>query len=222
MEAADILFPNSKPSPQGQPNAEQSDDERRAESLYGSGQVEKSADQSPFMRPPPVSHPDQISVETIKAAVPANVAELRASDTERALYSPQGTYADVIKIDMFDTHSGEFHLTEQAQEAILAEYREMAADMALSKDEVDLLHSRVLNQRNNPADLDEAMQRALTRVEAKYGKEGAKEALAAANKLLNRDPRTRNLINAWGLGNDPDTVMTLVEVARREQSRGRL
>ncbi len=157
------------------------------------------------------------------SAVPESIKALRDEDVERKLFSAQGTYSDVIPDDMFDQHSvGAMDTPVEVKTGLIREYREIAADVGLSKEDVQLLQQRTLSLRDAPIDDDDQQAGAMLRLVEVFGAEGVREALKEANALLDRDPRTRQLVHGWGLGNDAETIVMLVRAARSERAKGRL
>lgn len=158
----------------------------------------------------------------VQVIIPTDVRALREADTDRVMFSAQKMYESAIPDDLFDPDSVESELSPEAQAAVIGEYREMAADCGLSNTEVSQLQARILAQRANPVPNAVQQAEAVRRLESAFGANGAEQALAAANRLLDRDPRIKEMIKAWGVGNDPDTIVMVAQVARREQARGRL
>lgn len=155
--------------------------------------------------------------------LPDAVRTLRGEDTPRKLYSPQQTYSGVIPDDMFEQHGTVPEgVSQEVQAAIIHEYREMAADTGLSNDDVRLLKDRTLALRDNPVPPEQQQAEARLRLAAEFGADGVEKALKDANALLNRDPRVRNLLQGWGLGDDPDTVVLVARAAARQRAQGRL
>jgi hypothetical protein len=155
--------------------------------------------------------------------LPDAVRTLREEDTPRKLYSPQQTYSGVIPDDMFEQYGTvPDGMPQEIQVAIIQEYREMAADTGLSNDDVRLLKDRTLALRDNPIPPERQQAEARLRLATEFGADGIEKALKDANALLNRDPRVRNLLHAWGLGDDPDTVVLVARAAARQRAQGRL
>lgn len=155
--------------------------------------------------------------------LPDGIKNLRSDDAERRLYSPQQTYRNVIPDDMFEQHGTvPVEISPEVQTAIIREYRELAADTGLSHDDVQLLKDRTMALHASPVSQEQQQAEARQRLAAEFGPEGVASALKGANALLNRDPRVRALLQGWGLGDDPDTVVLVARAAARERSKGRL
>ncbi|CAB3648611.1 hypothetical protein CEY09_05360 [Achromobacter marplatensis] len=180
----------------------------------------------------PPDEPEQAATEEaaqeppaldVNKHLPDAVRTLREEDTPRKLYSPQQTYSSVIPDDMFEQHGTvPEDMPQEVQAAIIHEYREMAADTGLSSDDVRLLKDRTLTLRDNPVPPELQQAEARVRLAAEFGADGIEKALKDANALLNRDPRVRNLLHGWGLGDDPDTVVLVARAAARQRAQGRL
>tara|TARA_R110000851_G_scaffold165169_2_gene309945 strand:+ start:154950 stop:155642 length:693 start_codon:yes stop_codon:yes gene_type:complete len=224
---ASVLFPSMQPdAPRTESEPVQAPNEPSVESvLYPSTQPKAQPTAPGTMAttadPNAGQNPNGREVERIRNSVPSEVQALRDGDSDRAMFSPQKTYESAIPDDIFDAESVESELPPETQAAVLYEYRELAADHGLSHTEIGRLHQRILAQRNDPAPPEQQQAQALQRLSEVYGPD-VQEALADANRLLDRDPRTKNAIKAWGLGNDPETIVLVAQVARREKARGRL
>jgi hypothetical protein len=107
-----------------------------------------------------------------------------------------------------------------------AESKEIFCDLGFSAPEARDVVSLVKQVSENPP--DEATQASWQKeawadlVRSSGGENGARESLGLAKKLLNRDPRTKQIVLSLGLGNNPRIVKLMVEKARAERARGRL
>jgi hypothetical protein len=147
--------------------------------------------------------------------VPEEVRALREADSARAMFSPQKTYADAIK-------SGPDWPAEN--QAAAAEWREVAADFELSTDQTRELAELVYGMQELPSEQTRGewwadAQRELRRA---YGEQGAQEALADAQRLIERDPRVACFLRETGLNAHPRVVMLVAEKARSARTRGKL
>lgn len=140
--------------------------------------------------------------------VPEAVRKLREADSDRRMFSPQKSYAQALPIDP------EWPTKVQAT---IAELREVAADLGLSDVEARALGE--LLQREPASDEERAASRA--ELQRRYGP-GADEELAEAQKLVARDPRFREFMDAAGWEAHPRLVMIFADKARAERARGRL
>lgn len=168
--------------------------EQHAESLFGS----KDAAPAPFMD------------------VPDDVKAIRES-ADRRMFDAQTTYRDALPDDVFksDEHSAE----DSAKAA--REVREIAADLDLGPDEFKGLYQRAIDLRVEPVPEADQVAEAINALNARFGN-SAKQALRDARLLIERDIRMAKIIEGWGLGNDPHTIVTLAEKARSQIAAGKL
>jgi hypothetical protein len=151
------------------------------------------------------------------AEVPAEIRELREADRDRAMLSPQRTYADALKDDVRDT--------EEAR-AFRAEAREQFADLGLSSSEarqvVEVFDSALRDGIPDEATRARWQSQALDAVFREHGPKEAPRRIAAARALVARDVRVQRILDATGLGSHPAVVSLLISKAHSERMRGRL
>ncbi|WP_398307375.1 hypothetical protein [Zoogloea sp.] len=155
--------------------------------------------------------------------VPENIKAMREADGLRALYSPQGSYASVLPDDLWAGDETAKAIPEPVQRAALAELREMAADVAMSHDDVRALQSIARQIPEAPSDADRIAWReqAVTRLNETYGNSAA-QAFRDARAFIAQDPRRAKLLDAKGLGDHPDTVLMVARLARQARIQGKL
>lgn len=148
--------------------------------------------------------------------VPEEVAVLR-DDPLRRMYPAQVSLQEAIPDQLFTSAEG---IDPQAGRKTARELREMAADLTLGRGEVQTLRSRaafVHEHKPDPAAQRDAAVEALNR---EFGN-GAKQALRDARALLQRDPRTAKIIEAMGVGDDPQVVLMIARAARQQRVAGK-
>ena len=189
--------PPSAPAPQ--PQVERTSDERAQEAFYGK--------------------PEEVPA----VEVPENIKAMREADGLRALYSPQGSYASVLPDDLWAGDETAKAIPEPVQRAALAELREMAADVAMSNDDVRALQSIARQIPEAPSDADRIAWReqAVTRLNETYGN-GAAQAVRDARAFIAQDPRRAKILDNKGLGDHPDTVLMVARLARQARMQGKL
>lgn len=189
--------PSSAPAPQ--PQVERTSDERAQEAFYG--------------------EPEEVPA----VEVPENIKAMREADGARQMYSPQGTYASVLPDDLWAGDETAKAIPEPVQRAALAELREMAADVAMSSDDVRALQSIARQIPEAPSDADRIAWReqAVTRLNETYGNSAA-QAFRDARAFIAQDPRRAKLLDAKGLGDHPDTVLMVARLARQARIQGKL
>lgn len=155
--------------------------------------------------------------------IPENIKALRGADGTRKMYSPQGTYAAVLPDDLWASEESAKDIPEPVQRAAIAELREMAADVAMSNDDVRALQSIALQIPEAPSDADRIAWReqAITRLNETYGN-GAAQAFRDARAFIAQDPRRAQILDAKGLGDHPDTVLMVARLARQARMQGKL
>lgn len=157
------------------------------------------------------------------AVIPENIRAMREADGARQMYSPQGTYASVLPDDLWSSDETAKAIPEPVQRAALAELREMAADVAMSNDDVRALQSIARQIPEAPSDADRIAWReqAVTRLNETYGN-GAAQAFRDARAFIAQDPRRAKILDAKGLGDHPDTVLMVARLARQARMQGKL
>jgi len=173
--------------------------ERVEENLYGQGEIAE------------LPIPDEIKAE-------------RDADQARKLYSPQVTYSKVIPDAIFEGDVEIAKMPANMQRAVVAEVREMAQDLGMTTDDVQVLRSVGLHCDTNPA--NEATRQAwraeaTQRLTAIYGA-GADVAYQDAMKFVQRDSRFSKALAHGGRGDHPDAVVLFAKLAQQAKSKGRL
>ena len=196
------------------------------EALYGKPAA------APVLQPPAEEPPQQRTAEELAAAmypkdaepvqldpVPAEVQELR-DDIARRMYSAQDTLREAVPEAPEETFTTE-GIDPAVGRKALAEVREMFADLDLGPREVQDLRQRAERLRDAPVDPIAQREAAVEALNREFG-QGAKQAWRDARALVARDPRVGKLIEAMGLGDDPDTVLLLARTARSQRIAGKL
>lgn len=157
---------------------------------------------------PPKGAPDDV--------VPDAVRELREADDDRRMYSPQRTYAQVVKDDVAD---------DEQTRMVKAESRNVLADLSMSDGEarevVQLFNTELANGLPSDETAAAWQAEALESVVRQYGKD-APARIAAARALVARDPRVQRLLDDTKLGSNPRVVHMLIDKAQSERLQGRL
>lgn len=155
--------------------------------------------------------------------VPESIKAMREADGLRQMYSPQGTYASVLPDDMMTADEAVKHIPEPVQRAAISELREMAADVAMSSDDVRALQSIARQIPSTPTEAERAAWRsqAVARLSETYGDQ-ANQVLQDARAFIAQDPRRARLLNAKALGDHPDTVLMVARLARQARIQGKL
>lgn len=165
----------------------------------------------------------EAEAQPASGAVPDNIRELREADGARRLYTPQSTYKSDIPDDILSSAlTDENAPSPEVLASAVHELREMAADVGLGGSDLRALQIRARTLHQEPVPDHVQQQQTMKRLGEIYGPDGVKSALATANRLLDRDPRTKQLVKVLGLGNDPDTIVMVARAAFREQGNGRL
>ena len=190
-----------------------------AESLYGAPAAPVAA--APTAATPDTQTPEapQVAAVDLKVTVPPEVAALRAAE-ETGLYS-RTSGLDSVPFEAVLSGTG---LPSEVQAVVATEYRHMAADIGASSDEASQILATVQGMVSTPPTPEQSARmqgEAAALVVAKYGDE-ATQVLDITKKMIARDPRLAQVLNASGAGNDPRTVMTLVELAVRQRAAGHL
>lgn len=152
--------------------------------------------------------------------IPDDIRAARQADQSRALYGAQGRYRG----DIPDPEGEVEGMTAPMARAVTAELREMAHDVDASSADVRAL-SQAVAQAAKQAPSDE--QRGAWRQEAqqllreRYG-ERAGRVIEDARKLVAQDPRRAALLNANGIGDNPQVVLAVAEMAHRARTAGKL
>jgi hypothetical protein len=151
--------------------------------------------------------------------LPPEIATLRASE-DNGPYSRIGGYDSVP----FEAVLKTAELAPETLKAVATEYRHMAADVGANADQAGQILASVQTLTLNPPTPEQAAQmqgEAAELVVAQYGEDAGK-MLDLAKRMVARDPRLQGILDRSGAGNHPRTVMTLIELAVQQRSRGRL
>lgn len=159
--------------------------------------------------------------ETAPVEIPPEIAKLRAEDSARTMYSPQSVFAEVIHDNIFAQAEDAHTIDQKHIKATIKEMREIACDLGLSAHDAALLRDRAAALSREPVEAGKQIDVAVDMLNRTFGRE-AKQALNDARKLVARDFRVGRLIESLGLGNDPETVVTLARAARSQRNAGRL
>lgn len=155
-----------------------------------------------------------------KSHIPDAIRGLR-DDPLRRMFSAQGTFAQVPLEESMQNLGYE----PDTAKAVAAEFREVFADLGASPDDAkQLVMFAAQHNANMPADAAADAQLAASAADMlsrHYGKDAA-EALSDAQKFVARDPRLFRMLDDTRLGNDPQTVMKIVQLARSAKLRGEL
>ncbi len=155
--------------------------------------------------------------------IPENIKALREADRVRQMYSPQGTFAEVLPDDLWASDETAKDIPVPVQRAAIAELREMAADVAMSKDDVRALQSiaRQIPQAPTDAERTTWREQAITRLNETYG-DGAAQAFRDARAFIAQDPRRAKILEAKGMGDHPTAVLMVARLARQARMQGKL
>lgn len=155
--------------------------------------------------------------EAPKAEVPDAIRELR-DDPLRRMFSPQGTYASVqLEAAMKDVAAD-----PEIKAAAAAEFREIFADIGASPQDAHELVDAATRFTAEPmtAERDASNTNAAIQLLNEHFGNDAKSALAAAQQIIARDPRIARMLETSRLGNDPQTVLKIAQLARSQRARG--
>lgn len=159
------------------------------------------------------------------STVPEVIRELRESDPERKMYSPQrGPLASVITAENLFAEVTDGQITGEIRQAAATELREIATDIGANRQEVEtFLSIRKDILRDPPTPEQSAKWRAesVQLIRSRYG-DAAESTLALGEKLMLRDPRVAKLIIDGRMQGHPRVVSLMCELATREAQRGRL
>lgn len=163
----------------------------------------------------------KLSPEEVAANVPEEVAAARAADEGRKLYSPQTTFAEAVPDTLADalTTAG---LPAETAAAVVAEVREIAADLNLSADDVKTIGAALERAPTQPltrAQLGERWDATVDALNREFG-QGAKSAFDNMQRFLAADPRRMQMLAP--VGTDPDTVLRLARAASRARAAGKI
>jgi hypothetical protein len=156
--------------------------------------------------------------EAAPLAVPENIRALRKASESTADMLYGATAVDPVIAGIFEGAE----LTVPERKAASVEMTRMARDVGLDQDDLAEMASRAPDVRQlTPEQVGRNQAEAARMLREAFGDQAA-QALADAQKLALRDPRTAALLDKTGLGNDPQTILKFARLAVRERSRGRL
>jgi hypothetical protein len=151
----------------------------------------------------------------------AKVQAIRDADPARVLYAPEKQYGPALEEIAVSVNPG--GTREQLEDGKVA-FAAVAQDVGFNTDDIQMLAARARALRSTPptptetARMQLEAQRQLREVYA----DRHDEALNDAKLLVARDGRLATFLERTGLGNEPSTILRLVELARVARSRGHL
>ena len=146
--------------------------------------------------------------------MPEDIRQQRA-EASRRLYGTDSALAEALPDDEFATDS----LAPEVQVAMAREIRAIAGDIGLNVEDVDAIRSVI---RDTPPSDEQRVanrEQIVDSLNARYG-DGAYQAWIDARKFVALDPRRAALLAP--AGDDPKTVLRLVELAQAAKLAGRL
>jgi hypothetical protein len=148
------------------------------------------------------------------AEVPESVKALRDTP-ERRMFSAQGS---------FSTVQVQGEVSPEVASAASTELREIFADVGASGNDAAEFLSLAAQMTAAPATPEaraELRASAIDAVNRQYGND-AKSAVDDARALVARDPRVAAMLASTGLGDHPQAVLKIIELARSAKMRGQL
>lgn len=149
--------------------------------------------------------------------VPDAIKTLR-DDPLRRMFSPQGSFASV----QLEESMAHLALDPAVKTAVAAEFREVFADFGASPQDAKELVDTASRFGAEPmtAERDATNTNSAIQILNEHYGTDAKAALATAQEMIARDPRIARMLDASRLGNDPQTVLKIVQLARSAKQRG--
>lgn len=214
-----------------------------AEALYGSnGSARQAPTAEPLSSPtdPKVSEPRQRNAEELGAALYGNDQPLPKADepededmhairqsTARRLY---GTAAieKAIPESEFDSQIGTtvsgVKLTREMTQKVVVELREMAADLSLSRNEVQVFRDSFRRDSEVKGDPERVTANRETAVEVLNNEHGneANLALRAARAYVAKNTKLAAMLDRTGAGDDPNVVALIARKALQLHKAGNL
>ncbi|MFM0513095.1 hypothetical protein [Paraburkholderia sp. RL17-373-BIF-A] len=159
------------------------------------------------------------ATETSSAAgeLPPAIAELR-DDPLRRMFGAQGTYASV----QLEESMKDVALDPAIKTAAATEFREIFADLGASPQDARELVDAAARCTAEPmtTERDASNKNAAIELLSQHFGNDAKSALADAVQMIARDPRLSRMLDQTRLGNDPQTVLKVAQLARSAKMRG--
>jgi hypothetical protein len=177
-------------------------------------------------QPTPQAQPQSFQAATLNPLqVPPEVAQLRKANATIEDRMFAGTPVDLGE----NATSVLRHDNPLASDAELAAFSAevgnvMTKDfMGSTTDAKQVLNYAMENRTSPPGErqIGEWRRQAAQQLVARYGK-SANQVLADAKRMIQRDPRVVNALNAFNLGDRPEVVMLVAESALRARASGHL
>lgn len=187
-------FQNASPAPAREPRTE----DELAEATYGKEEV------LPDLAPP-----------EIKAE--------RDADPLRKVYSAQVQYRDIIPDTALDDDADAADLPAEVRKALIVESREMAADLGMTKDDIEIFRAVGASIKEQPPTDEQCIEwqdQAIDLLNAEFG-QGAKQALRDARKFAQKDKRLSMALDRNGFGDHPKIVLTVARLAAKAKANSR-
>ncbi len=158
-----------------------------------------------------------LTPDAVRAAIPESIAQARAADSSRRLYSDQERDAIAASIPLDDMQGQS--MTGETAAAIRTELANMAMDAGATRADVDVLRSALADAHTTPL-TDETRMAARNECVAAFNSTFGQEAfktLEITRAWIQRDPR-RNAMFAQ-VGDNPQVALLAARLALAAQRR---
>jgi len=195
----------------------ESDDDFADDEQIDDEQIDDEQDNDQDDEQPEALTPAEEMIQAMADSVPDAVREIRDAPG-RVLYPAEVEHASTISLQ--DVQAKLPGLDPAVQAAVLAEGRELFADLGLTGSEAKDMITAGANFDSTQPVATLATQ-AVEALNKEFG-QGAASAYQAAIALVNRDPRVAKTLAETGQGNNPQVVLALAKAAVRLRAAGKL
>lgn len=155
--------------------------------------------------------------------IPANILAERQVDEDRAMFSPQETFREVLPDTMWDEDPEAENIPEHVRVAVIGELRECVADLGMDTSDVKTLRDLGATSKEEPSE-DQIIawrEEAVDHLNRTFGNQ-ATQALRDAQAFIAQDPRRVKWLELNNRGDHPKVIEVFAKLGRKARLAGKL
>lgn len=159
----------------------------------------------------------------VEIDIPSDILEERKADKDRAMFSPQETFREVLPDNMWDSDPEAENIPEHVRVAVIGEMREIVADMGMDTADVKTLRDLGSTFKAEPNE-DQVIawrEQAVDHLNRTYGNQ-ATQVLRDAQAFIAQDPRRGKWLELNNRGDHPKVIEVFAKLGRKARLAGKL
>lgn len=159
----------------------------------------------------------------VEIDIPPDILAERQADKDRAMFSPQETFREVLPDDLWAGDPDAENIPEHVRVAVIGEMREMVADMGMDTADVKTLRDLGTTFKAEPSE-DQIItwrEESVDHLNRTFGNQ-ATQALRDAQAFIAQDPRRAKWLDQKHLGDHPKVVALMAKLGRKARLAGKL